>query len=103
LHIDPAQAEQCARLVGPLLFADAAWRSAPEVLERGSGGPPVLWTCGISGDRPIVLLRIASMSGLDRVHELLRAQLYWQARRLGVDVVLLNCVTGTAATLSTQH
>ncbi len=94
LHIDSAEAEQCARLVGPLLFADAAWRSAPAVLERGSGGPPVLWTCGISGDRPIALLRIASTSGLDRVRELLRAQLYWQARRLGVDVVLLNCVSG---------
>ena len=93
--IDPAQAERCGRLVGPLLSADAAWRSAPEVLERGRGGPPVLWTCGISGDRPIVLLRIAGESGLDRVHELLRAQLYWRSQRLGVDVVLLNCATGS--------
>jgi cellobiose phosphorylase len=93
--IDPAQAERCGRLVGPLLSADAAWRSAPEVLERGRGGPPVLWTCGISGDRPIVLLRIAGQSGLDRVHELLRAQLYWRSQRLGVDVVLLNCATGS--------
>jgi cellobiose phosphorylase len=93
--IDPAQAERCGRLVGPLLSADAAWRSAPEVLERGTGGAPVLWTCGISGDRPIVLLRIAGESGLDRVHELLRAQLYWRSQRLGVDVVLLNCATGS--------
>ena len=94
--IDAAQAEQCARLLSPLLYAEAAWRSTPAVLERARGGPPVLWTCGISGDRPIVLLRIASQSGLDRVHELLRMQLYWQAQRLGVDVVLLNCATGNA-------
>ena len=94
LGIDPAQAERWGRLVGPLLSADAAWRSAPEVLERGRGGPPLLWTCGISGDRPIVLLRIAGESGLARVHDLLRAQLYWRSHRLGVDVVLLNCVTG---------
>ena len=93
--IDPAQTERCARLVGPLLSADAAWRSAPEVLERGRGGSPVLWTCGISGDRPIVLLRIADESGLERVHELLRAQLYWRSQRLEVDVVLLNCAAGS--------
>ena len=93
--IDPAQAERYGRLVGPLLSADAAWRSAPEMLERARGGPPVLWTCGISGDRPIVLVRIAGESGLDRVHELLRAQLYWQSQRLSVDVVLLNCATGS--------
>jgi cyclic beta-1,2-glucan synthetase len=91
--IGPAQAERCGRLVAPLLIADAAWRSAPEVLERGSGGPPVLWTRGISGDRPILLLHIAGESGLDRVDELLRAQLYWRSQRLGVDVVLLDCAT----------
>ncbi len=93
--IDSAQAERCARLVGPLLYADAAWRSAPEVLERGRGGPPVLWTCGLSGNRPIVLLRIADESGLHRVHELLRTQLYWRSQRLGVDIVVLNCAAGS--------
>ena len=95
--IDSAHAERYGRLVGPLLSADADWRAAPELLERGRGGPPVLWTCGISGDQPIVLLRIAGESGLGRVHELLRAQLYWRSQRLDVDVVLLNCATGKAA------
>ena len=94
--IDSAHDERCGRLVAPLLFADAAWRSPPQVLDRGTGGPPVLWPCGISGDRPIVLLRIADTSGLDRVHELLRAQLYWRSQRLGVDVVVLNCVTANS-------
>ena len=93
--IDPVHAKRWRHLIGPLLSADSAWRSAPEALERGEGGPPVLWTCGISGDRPIVLLRIAGEAGLDRVQELLRAQLYWRSQRLGVDVILLNCATGS--------
>ena len=93
--IGSAQAEESGRLVGPMLIADAAWRSVPEVLERGCGGPPVLWTCGISGDRPLVLMRISGESGLDRVGELLRAQLYWRSQRLAVDVVLLNCATAS--------
>jgi len=89
--LDGAQVERYGRLVGPLLSADAAWRPAPELLRRASGGPPVLWSCGISGDRPIILLRIAGESGLQRVRELLRAQLHWRSQQFGVDVVLLNC------------
>ena len=81
--LDRAQAERYGQLVGALLSADPAWRSAPEVLELGSGGPPVLWTCGISGDRPIVLLRIAGERRLDRVRELLRAQLHWRSQQFG--------------------
>jgi cyclic beta-1,2-glucan synthetase len=42
------------------------------------------------------LLRIADEPRLDRVDELLRAQLYWRSKRLGVDMVLLNCATGSA-------
>lgn len=90
LGIDGAQAERFGALAGALLYADPSLRAPPEWLERGSGGAPVLWSCGISGDRPVVLLRLAAESGLARVHELLLAQRYWQSKRLGVDVVLLN-------------
>ncbi|MBA3884829.1 MAG: glycosyl transferase family 36 [Acidobacteria bacterium] len=90
LGIDDEAAERCRRLVAPLLYADAAWRAPADQLERGSGGAPVLWASGISGDRPIVLLRIARDADLDHIHELLQAQSYWQSQRLGVDVVLLN-------------
>ncbi|MHB1616460.1 MAG: GH36-type glycosyl hydrolase domain-containing protein [Metallibacterium sp.] len=90
LGIDAVQAERFGHLASALLYADSRLRAPAEVLERGSGGAPVLWGCDISGDRPLVLLRIASESGLARVHEVLLAQRYWQSKRLGVDVVLLN-------------
>lgn len=93
------QADQVARFDGmtaALLVADPAFRPPSEVLERGVGGAPVLWSCGISGDRPIVLLRIASSSGMTCVHELFLAQRYWQARQLGVDIVLLDTADGDA-------
>ena len=90
LGINEEAAERCQRLVAPLLYADAAWRAPADQLERGRGGSPVLWASGISGDRPIVLLRIARDADLDHIHELLQAQSYWQSQRLGVDVVVLN-------------
>jgi cellobiose phosphorylase len=101
LGIAADEAERWSRLVSPLISADAAWRSPPDVLERGSGGPPILWACGISGDRPIVLLRIADDGGLDHVQKLLRAQRYWRSQRLGVDVVVLN--TAAAGTADRLH
>ena len=90
LGVDAVHAERFGTLAGALLYSNRDLRAPAEMLERGSGGAPVLWSCGISGDRPIVLVRIAKESDLARVHELLLAQRYWQAKRLGVDVVLLN-------------
>jgi cyclic beta-1,2-glucan synthetase len=90
LGINTAQAACFAGLTAALLYADPTLRSPVETLELGVGGPPVLWSCGISGDRPIVLLHIAKASDIACVHELLLSQRYWQAKQLGVDIVLLN-------------
>ena len=90
LGIEPGQVKRFQSLTGALLYNDSTKRAPAEILERGSGGAPVLWRCGISGDRPIVLLRIATDRQLAQVHELLVAQRYWQSKRLGVDIVLLN-------------
>jgi len=49
-----------------------------------------LWRFGISGDKPIVLLRIHSPSGVPLVHALLRAQPWWAFGGFGVDLVVLN-------------
>ena len=94
LGVEADAARRWERLVAPLLTADARWRSPAPALGRGRGGAPTLWGSGISGDRPIVLMRIAGDTGLEQVRALLRAQLHWRAQRLGVDVVLLDCATG---------
>ena len=54
---------------------------------RRAVGP---WPLGISGDLPIVLVRIADIEHLDLVRELLQAQEYWRMKQLAVDLVILN-------------
>jgi cyclic beta-1,2-glucan synthetase len=49
-----------------------------------------LWRFGISGDKPIVLVRIHSGEGLGLVQSLLRAQPWWSFGGLATDVVVLN-------------
>lgn len=94
LGIDAAQITRFCDLAGALIHANQDWRAPAATLEYGSGGSPVLWSCGISGDRPIVLARIGSDSGLACLDELLLAQQYWQSKRFGVDVVLLDTAAG---------
>ena len=45
---------------------------------------------GISGDLPIVLLRIADIEHLDLARQLLQAHEYWRMKQLAVDLVILN-------------
>ena len=49
-----------------------------------------LWRLGISGDKPIVLVRIHSSEGLGLIQSLLRAQPWWSFGALATDVVVLN-------------
>jgi cyclic beta-1,2-glucan synthetase len=99
---DAKQADTFARLVGPLRYASAAARASTELLAQGRGGAPVLWAAGISGDRPLLLLRIGAESDLAKVDELLRAQNYWRSIWFGVDVVVLNTAAQTHDALQTQ-
>jgi len=90
LEVNATQLARWRRWAGALLYADRNLRAPSRQLERGRGGAPVLWSKGISGDRPISLLRIADERELPRVQELLVAQRYWQQKHLANDVVLLN-------------
>ena len=96
LAITTEQVERFQQLIVPLLVADARWRASAEVIERASGGAPVLWASSISGDRPIVLVSIENASHFDQIEDVLAAQRYWQALRFGVDVVLLDCAESGA-------
>ncbi len=88
--IDDAQAARAAHWLDALLVTDAAQRAAPEAIAQGRGGAPTLWAAGISGDRPIALLRVRGEADLSRVQELLQAQRLWRAQRFAMDVVLLD-------------
>ncbi len=65
-------------------------RPSSAVLKRNERGPSTLWAHGISGDLPIVLVRIDEAEDLEIVRQLLRAHEYWRMKQLAVDLVILN-------------
>jgi len=90
LGIDAEQADLFQRLAGHVLYADPSLRASPEAIRRGGGGPAALWAQGISGDLPIVLVRIDNIENVAIVRQLVRAHEYWRMKQLAVDLVILN-------------
>ncbi|WP_204352691.1 GH36-type glycosyl hydrolase domain-containing protein [Salinicola halophilus] len=90
LDITLDEAADFQRLAAPILYHDARFRVGEETLARGLSVQSDLWPMGISGDLPLVVLRIADTEEIGWVNTLLRAQEYWRAKGLGVDLVILN-------------
>jgi cyclic beta-1,2-glucan synthetase len=88
IDVDEAQAHQ--RIADRVLYSDSSLRASRDILEKNQLGQSALWPHGISGDLPIVLVRIGDAGGLDIVKQLLRAHECWRRKRLAVDLVILN-------------
>ncbi|MCX6071148.1 MAG: cellobiose phosphorylase, partial [Chloroflexi bacterium] len=76
------------RLLSVLLYPSAELRSPPETLAANRKGQHGLWGFGISGDYPILLVRLKSEEETALVRDVLRAHAYWRRRGIKVDVVV---------------
>jgi cyclic beta-1,2-glucan synthetase len=90
LGIDPDEAHLFQNLASRVLFSDPALRPSADVLSRVTSGPSALWAQQISGDLPIVLVRIDEPEDRAIVRQLLRAHEYWRVKGLAVDLVIVN-------------
>ena len=90
LGIVTDEAHLFQRLANHILYSDPTLRPAPDVLKRGAGKASMLWAQGISGDLPIVLVRVEEDGHLELVRQLLRAHEYWRLKQMAVDLVILN-------------
>jgi cyclic beta-1,2-glucan synthetase len=90
LSINPGEAALFQRIAGHLLNAGPTIRASSSTILRGAGGQPGLWSMGISGDLPIVALRIADIENIDIARQLLQAHEYWRMKQFAADLVILN-------------
>lgn len=90
LDINTEEAADFQRLAAPLLYADARFRAPSATIIHGAGAQSGLWPLSISGDFPIVLLRIDDIQDIAQVKQLLRAHEYWHMKLLSVDLVIVN-------------
>jgi cyclic beta-1,2-glucan synthetase len=90
LGIASNEAHLFQRLANHILYSDPTLRPPADILRRCARKVSTLWPQGISGDLPIILVRIEEEDDLELVRQLLRAHEYWRLKQLAVDLVILN-------------
>ncbi|MGJ7490393.1 GH36-type glycosyl hydrolase domain-containing protein [Variovorax sp. ZT4R33] len=90
LAIDPVKTRALQDLTTILTY------TTPRLMtDRGPVDLRQIWRFGISGDKPIVLVRIHSIIGMGLLNTLLRAQPWWGFGGVACDLVVLNGEPGS--------
>jgi cellobiose phosphorylase len=90
LNASESDAQLYGRLASALIYADPIRRASPTLLRTNRRGQSGLWSYGISGDAPLVLLRLSDNSKIHLVVHLIQAHSFWRMKGLTVELVILN-------------
>ncbi|MGC4087889.1 MAG: glucoamylase family protein [Polyangiaceae bacterium] len=90
LGITATQSHRFQRLLSAALFAPSSLRGSPDSSLLRGKGKSALWAQGISGDLPIVILRIDDADFAELCRELLLAHEFFRLNGQSLDLVLLN-------------
>jgi cellobiose phosphorylase len=90
INASEGDAQLYGRLAGSILFANASFRADPAILINNHRQQSGLWGYSISGDLPIVLLKVESQENIQLVRQLIQAHAYWRLKGLVVDLVIWN-------------
>ena len=87
-RISEADTQLFEQIAGSVVYANPRYRAHAGLIARNRKGQSGLWGFGISGDLPIVLLRIGDLAGLDMVRQMIQAHAFWRHKGLRVDLVV---------------
>jgi cellobiose phosphorylase len=90
LNATEREAQVFGALASSVIYANPSRRAGQNVLLKNTRGQSGLWGYGISGDLPIVLVRIQNRSRISLVKEMVQAHAYWKMKGLMVDLVIWN-------------
>jgi cyclic beta-1,2-glucan synthetase len=90
LDLGTPQLALIQQVLAALLYPHAGLRASADVLAANAKGQAGLWAYSISGDYPILLVRISDAAELTLIQDLLQAHSYWRSQQLMIDLVILN-------------
>ncbi|MBK8162925.1 MAG: cyclic beta 1-2 glucan synthetase [Gammaproteobacteria bacterium] len=90
INATEADAQLYGRLAGFVLYANAALRAEAGIIMQNRRGQSGLWGYAISGDLPIVLLKIADEANINLARQMIQCHAYWRLKGLAVDLVIWN-------------
>ncbi len=89
------QADLFHRLAGFLIYSEENVRAAPQTIQNNRLSQSSLWRFGISGDLPIVLVKISDSRQTRILQEMLLSHHFLRERGLEFDLVVLHKNQGT--------
>lgn len=90
INASEGDAQLYGHFASSILFSNAAYRAEASVLINNHRGQSGLWGYSISGDLPIVLLKIERQDNIQLVRQLIQAHSYWRLKGIAVDLVIWN-------------
>src|SRR5262249_16816835 len=85
LKIDSEEAHMFQRLASRIIYSDPSLRPSSHVLALNTKSQSSLWAYGISGDLPIVVVRINRAADMRTVRKVVRCHEYLHYKGLTVD------------------
>jgi cyclic beta-1,2-glucan synthetase len=90
LGIKSNQANLYQLMASKVLFVSELMRDREEHIKAINNSQKDLWPYGISGDLPIVLVKVREESDVDIVRQMILAHEYWSVKGLKVDLIIIN-------------
>ncbi len=90
INASEADAQLYGRLASTLIYANPSLRASSGILTSNRRGQSGLWGYSISGDYPIILLKIEDPDNINIVRQLVQAHAYWRLKGLTIDLVIWN-------------
>ncbi len=90
LNASEADAQLYAKLASSIVYPNANLRAEATIIAKNRRGQSGLWGYAISGDLPIVLLKIQDAANIDLARQMIQAHAYWRLKGLKVDLVIWN-------------
>ncbi|MAS33814.1 MAG: hypothetical protein CL610_07400 [Anaerolineaceae bacterium] len=90
LKLKPDQIQHMQQLFSALIYPRPSMRVQAETLAANSKSQSGLWSYGISGDYPILMVRVTSTDDIPLIQDLIQAHTYWRNRNYKVTLVILN-------------
>ena len=90
LEITGAQLNAFQDLISPIYYPIGLFRGPQENIRRNFKNQSFLWRFGVSGDNPILLLKVKSIEDAAMIKDVLKAYEYLRINRVLVDLIILS-------------
>ncbi|MEY8357143.1 glucoamylase family protein [Lachnospiraceae bacterium 54-53] len=90
LDITRPQVNAFQDLISPIFYPSSYYRGPAENIRRNWKNQSFLWKFGVSGDNPVMLLRVKSIEDAGIIKSVLKAYEYLRINRVKVDLIILS-------------